>query len=60
MYLWGYWAASPRQPGVTRVMEIVPPQPAYGNVTSQAVELHLADSWQDAGYQGREVKVGGD
>ena len=47
-----------QQPGVTRVMEIIPPQPAYGNVTSQAVGLHLADSWQNAGYQGQGVKVG--
>ncbi len=47
-----------QQPGVTRVLEIIPPQPAYGNVTSQAVALHLADSWQDAGYQGQGVKVG--
>ena len=46
------------QPGVTQVQEIIPPQPAYGNVTSQAVALHLADSWQDAGYQGQGVKVG--
>ena len=46
------------QPGVTQVSEIIPPQPAYGNVTSQAVALHLADSWQDAGYQGQGVKVG--
>ena len=47
-----------RQPGVTRVWEIIPPEPLYGNVTSQAVALHLADSWQDAGYQGQGVKVG--
>ena len=47
-----------QQPGVTRVWEIIPPQPAYGNVTSQAVGLHLADSWQNAGYQGQGVKVG--
>ena len=47
-----------QQTGVTRVSEIIPPQPAYGNVTSQAVALHLADSWQDAGYQGQGVKVG--
>ena len=46
------------QPGVTQVQEIIPPQPAYGNVTSQAVALHLADSWQDAGYQGQGIKVG--
>ena len=47
-----------QQPGVTRVWEIIPPQPAYGNVTSQAVGLHLADSWQGAGYGGQGVKVG--
>ncbi|MDE2843886.1 MAG: S8 family serine peptidase, partial [Chloroflexota bacterium] len=46
------------QSGVLRVQEIIPPQPAYGNVTSQAVALHLADSWQDAGYKGQGVKVG--
>ena len=46
------------QPGVTQVSEIIPPQPAYGNVTSQAVALHLADSWQDAGLRGQGVKVG--
>ena len=47
-----------QQPGVTRVWEIIPPQPAYGNVTSQAVGLHQADSWQAAGYRGQGVKVG--
>ena len=47
-----------QQPGVTQVQEIIPPRPAYGNVTSQAVALHLADSWQDAGFQGQGVKVG--
>ena len=46
------------QPGVTRVWEIIPPQPAYGNVTSQAVGLHQADSWQNAGFRGGGVKVG--
>ena len=46
------------QPGVTQVMEIIPPQPAYGNVTSQAVTLHQATTWQSAGYQGQGVKVG--
>ena len=46
------------QPGVTQVWEIIPPQPAYGNVTSQAVGLHRADSWQDAGFRGQGVKVG--
>ena len=47
-----------QQLGVTRVQEIIPPQPAYGNVTSQAVGLHRADSWQDAGYGRQGVKVG--
>ena len=46
------------QSGVTRVWEIIPPQPTYGNVTSQAVGLHLADSWQGSGYRGQGVKVG--
>ena len=46
------------QPGVTRVWEITPPQPTYGNVTSQAVGLHLADSWLAAGYRGQGVKIG--
>ena len=45
-----------RQPGVTRVEEIIPPQPAYGNVTSQAVSLHHADSWQDAGGFGLKLR----
>ncbi len=47
-----------QQPGVTRVWEIVPPEPAYGNVTSQAVSLHQANSWQDADFRGQGVKVG--
>ena len=46
------------QTGITRVWEIIPPQPTYGNVTSQAVGLHLADSWQAAGYRGQGVKIG--
>ena len=46
------------QPGVALVSEIIPPQPAYGNVTRQAVGLHQADSWQRAGYGGQGVKVG--
>ena len=46
------------QPGVTRVWEIIPPQPAYGNVTSQAVSLHQADSWHSAGLRGQGARVG--
>ena len=45
-------------PGVIRVREIVPPQPAYGNVVSRGVDLHLADDWREAGYTGEGVKVG--
>ena len=46
------------QPGVTRVWEIVPPEPAYGNVTSQAVTLHQAGSWHNLGLRGQGVRVG--
>ena len=54
----GLLGALSEQPGVVRVWEIIPPQPAYGNVTSQAVNLHQAESWQDAGLRGQGVKVG--
>ena len=47
-----------QRPGVIQVREIIPPQPAYGNVTSQAVGFHLADSWHNAGLRGHGVKVG--
>ena len=46
------------QPGVIRVREIVPPQPAYGDVTSQGVGAHLATAWHEAGITGEGVKVG--
>ena len=46
------------QPGVIRVREIIPPQPRYGNVTSQGVAAHLATAWHDAGFSGQGVKVG--
>ena len=46
------------QPGVLRVREIVPPQPAYGDFTSQGVQAHLSESWNQAGYSGQGVKVG--
>ena len=46
------------QPGVVRVREIVPPQPDYGNFTSQGVQTHGAQAWHDAGYSGQGVKVG--
>ena len=47
-----------QRPGVIQVREIIPPQPAYGNVTSQAVGLHQADSWHNADLRGHGVKVG--
>ena len=46
------------QPGVTRVQEIIPPEPAYGEYTSQGVQTHLSQAWNNAGYSGQGVKVG--
>ena len=46
------------QPGVTRVQEIIPPEPAYGNFVSQGVQTHLSQPWNDAGFSGQGVKVG--
>lgn len=46
------------QPGVTRVREIVPPEPSYGEYVSQGVQTHLSQEWNDAGYSGQGVKVG--
>ena len=46
------------QPGVLRVREIVPPQPDFGDVTSQGVQAHLSAAWNQAGYSGQGVKVG--
>ncbi len=46
------------QPGVIRVRDIIPPQPRYGNVTSQGVATHLATAWHGAGFSGQGVKVG--
>ena len=46
------------QPGVIRVREIIPPEPAYGDVTSQGVGAHLATAWHEAGITGEGVKVG--
>ena len=47
-----------QRPGVIRVREIVPPQPEYGNFTSQGVQAHLSQAWNDAGYSGQGVRVG--
>ena len=38
--------------------EITPPQPEYGNLTSQGVQAHLSEAWNQAGYSGQGVKVG--
>ena len=46
------------QPGVIRVREIVPPEPAFGPVTSQGVQAHLSAAWNQAGFSGQGVKVG--
>ena len=46
------------QSGVIRVREIVPPQPAYGPITSQGVQAHAAAAWHQAGITGQGVKVG--
>ena len=46
------------QPGVIRVREIVPPQPEYGPITSQGVQAHGSQPWNQAGYTGQGVKVG--
>ena len=46
------------QPGVIRVREIIPPQPLYGDITSQGVQKHLVQAWHDAGYSGQDVRVG--
>ena len=48
------------QPGVIRVREIVPPQPAQ--LTQQVIgngpSVHVSQPWNDAGYSGQGIKVG--
>ena len=46
------------QPGVIRVREIVPPEPDFGDFTSQGVQAHLAGAWHQDGYNGQGIKVG--
>ena len=46
------------QPGVVRIREIIPPQPALGNVVSQGAQLHGAPVWNQAGFNGQGVKLG--
>ena len=47
-----------QQPGVTRVREIVPPEPSYGEYVSQGVQTHNSQAWNNAGFSGEGVKVG--
>ena len=48
------------QPGVIRVREIVPPQPAQSTqrVAGQGPQAHGSPAWNQAGYSGQGVKVG--
>ena len=43
------------QTGVIRVREIIPPEPMYGNVTSQGVAAHLAPAWHARGDTGAKA-----
>ena len=47
-----------QQSGVTRVQEIIPPEPSYGNYVSQGVQEHNSQAWNNAGFSGQGVKVG--
>ena len=49
-----------QQPGVLRVQEIVPPQPAQltQQITGQGPPVHGSQAWNQAGYSGQGVKVG--
>ncbi len=44
--------------GVLRVREIVPPENDFGDFTSQGVQVHLSEAWNQAGYKGQGIKVG--
>ena len=49
-----------QQPGVTRVWEIVPPQPSQlsQRVIGNGPVVHGSQAWNAAGYSGQGVKVG--
>ena len=53
-------APASEQPGVLRVDTVIPPRSTQsrGRVISQGVGLHGADAWHNAGYRGKNVKVG--
>ena len=48
------------QPGVTRVREIVPPQPVqtFQSIIGHGPAVHGSPAWNQAGYSGQGVKVG--
>ena len=48
------------QPGVLRVREITPPQPAQSTqrIAGQGPPVHGSPAWNQAGYSGQGVKVG--
>ncbi len=48
------------QPGVIRVREIIPPEPAQSSqgVPGHGPAAHLSTAWNEAGYSGQGVKVG--
>ena len=50
------------QPGVVRVREIVPPQPAQTTqqIAGNGPAVHGSLAWNQAGYSGQGVKVGSD
>ena len=46
-------------PGVFRIETVLPPQPAQaGNPVSEAIAVHGAGLWHDAGVRGEGVKIG--
>ena len=49
-----------QQPGVARVREIVPPQPAQTmqQIIGHGPAVHGSQAWNQAGYSGQGVKVG--
>ena len=48
------------QPGVTRVREIVPPQPVetFQSIIGHGPAVHGSPAWNQTGYSGQGVKVG--
>ena len=48
------------RPGVIRVREIIPPQPAQSTpqIAGHGPQAHLSEPWNRAGYNGQGIKVG--